>query len=142
MKLYHYGFKRDILEEGLVAFYKHVDTNLINHLIRKSFGECFGRDYCVFFNLDRRDEGNITVSVDSKNLDSNLLYVADQDIANAIYSTWYKDGDYSKLVEQYVSSIVRFEDYNREYSNAEVFYLDDVPVELLNIESVDLDDAV
>lgn len=134
MKLYHYSFKKEILEEGLDAFYKHADTKIINNLICESFGECFGRDFCIFLNLDRRDDGYLTVSVDSENLDSELLYIADQDIANLIYKTWYRGDDCSKLVKEYVSSIMHLKDYNGEYINAEVFYVDDIPAKMLTVE--------
>lgn len=137
MKLYHYSFKKEILEEGLDAFCKHPDTGNINNLIYEQFGDCFGRDFCVFLNLDRRDNGHLTVSVDSENLNSELLYVADQDIADLIYSKWYKEEDCSELVEKYVSSIVKFSEYNGQYKNAEVFYTDDIPANLLSLEFLD-----
>lgn len=139
MKLYHYGFKKEILTEGLDSFCKHPDTGAINELIYESFGECFGRDFCVFLNLDRRDNGYLTVSVDSENLNSELLYIADQDIADSIYRQWYRGNDCSELVKKYVSSIMSFNDYNGEYKNPEVFYSDDIPAEMLSVEYLDED---
>lgn len=137
MKLYHYGFKKEILTEGLNSFCKHPDTAEINNLIHESFGECFGRDVCVFLNLDRRDNGYLTVSVDSEKLDPGLLNVADQDIADRIYSQWYRGNDCSELVNKYVSSIMKLEEYEGQYENPEVFYSDDIPAEILTIEYLD-----
>lgn len=136
MKLYHYGFRKNIIEYGLEAFYKHNHTRIINDLIYKEFQECFGRDYCVFLNLDKRDNGDIIVSVDSQSLNSDLLYVADEDIADAIYSNWYRGKDCFNLVREYVSSIMKLSDYNGEYSNSEVLYLDDIPSDLLKVEYI------
>ena len=138
MKLYHYAFKKEILSEGIEGFHKHNDTKIINNLISNEFnGECFGRDYCIFFNLDKRDDGYLTVSVDSSKLDSNLLFVANQNIANLIYKKWYKGNDTSEAVKEYVSSIKKLSEYNNEYENPEVFYLDDISPDLLHLEEID-----
>ena len=137
MKLYHYGFKKEILTEGLDSFCKHPDTGAINDLIYESFGECFGRDFCIFLNLDRRYDGYLTVSVDSEKLDSELLYIADQDIADSIYRQWYRGNDCSELVKQYVASIMNLAEYEGQYENPEVFYNDDIAVDLLTVEYLD-----
>lgn len=125
------------MTEGLNSYCKHPDTEAINDLIQESFGECFGRDLCIFLNLDRRDDGYLTVSVDSEKLNSDLLYVANQDIANSIYRKWYRGNDCSELIKQYVESIKPFKEYNGEYQNPEVFYTDDIPVEILSVEYID-----
>ena len=135
MKLYHYGFKKEILLEGLDAYYKHPDTKIINNLIFEEFQDFFGRDYCVFLNFDKRDEGNIQVSVESNSLNSELLYVADQDLANLIYKKWYNGQDCEKYIKEYVSSIIPFKDYNNNYNNAEIMYLDSISVNLLTLEA-------
>ena len=134
MKLYHYSFNESILTEGIDAYYKHPDTVAINDLIVEQFGECFGRDYCVFFNIDKRDIGDTIVSVDSSNLDAEQLFIADQELADSIYRNWYRGNDCKELINDYVTSIMKLQDYNGEYENPEVFYTDCVQSELLNAE--------
>ena len=134
MKLYHYSSNENILKEGLDAYYKHPDTVAINDLIINKFGESFGRDYCVFFNLNKIDNGDIIVSVDSSNLDMEQLFVADQDLADAIYLNWYRGNNCDAILDEYFNSIISFKFYNGEYDNPEVFYTDCVSAELLKIE--------
>lgn len=135
MKLYHYGFKKEILSEGLDAYFKHSDTKTINNLIFEEFEDYFGRDYCVFLNFDKRDEGEILVSVDSNNLNKELLYVADQDLANSIYEKWYKGYECKELIKEYVKSIIPFNEYiENTYENAEIMYLDCIDSDLLVLE--------
>lgn len=136
MKLYHYGFKKEILEEGLLGYYKHNDTEEINELIYEQYGELFKRDYCVFFNLKQIDDGELTVSVDSKSLNEDLLFVANQEAANDIYRCIYNGEDYKDSITEYVESIMKLKDYNNEYENPEVFYGDDIPSDLLTLEYI------
>lgn len=137
MRLYHYGLKKSILTEGINSYIKHPDTSIINNLIIEVFGECFNRDICVFFNLERRDEGIVTVSVDSNDLNQELINVADQDLADSIYSEWYRGKDCTDLIRKYVSSIKKLKDYNGEYKNPEIFYEDDIPANLLTLEFIE-----
>lgn len=135
MKLYHYGFKKEILDEGIISYIKHNDTKIINNLISNIYdGECFGRDDCVFLNLDFRDIGEVIVSVDLEKLNSDLLYVANQDIANDIYNQWYRGNNCDSLVKKYVESIKKFKSYSGEYENPEIMYLGDIDSSLLNVE--------
>ena len=136
MKLYHYSNAEAILEEGLRCWYKHTDTDVINDLIYEVCDDYLYRNSCIFFNFDKRDDGDIVVSVNINDLNKDLLYVADQDLADRIYSLYYKGKDCIELVKQYVDSIVKLEDYDNSYENSEVFYIDDVPIELLNIETI------
>lgn len=132
VKLFHYSFKDTIFSEGILANMKHDDTKIINDAISKNHNEkCFGRDYCVFLNFDKRNDGDFVASVDLKDLNHELLYVADQNIANEIYSKFYKGYPVDELSKQYVASIKPFLEYNGEYSNPELFYLDDIPSGLL-----------
>lgn len=132
VKLFHYSFKDAIFSEGILANMKHDDTKIINDAISKNHDkECFGRDHCVFLNFDKRDDGDFVVSVDLKDLNPELLYIADQNIANEIYNKFYKGYPIDELSKQYVASIKPFLEYNDEYSNPELFYLDDIPSELL-----------
>lgn len=137
MKLYHYGLEKTILTEGINSYIKHSDTNIINNLISEVYGKCFNRDVCVFFNLERRDEGIITVSVDSNDLNQELINVADQDLADSIYSEWYRGKDCTDLIRKYVSSIKKLKDYKGEYENPEIFYEDDIPSNLLHLEFIE-----
>ena len=134
MKLYHYTYNENILKEGLDAYYKHPDTIAINDLIINKFGECFGRDYCIFFNLNKVDNGDIIVSVDSSSLDIEQLFVANQDLADDIYRNLYRGNNCDSLIDDYVNSIMVFDNYNGEYENPEVFYTDSIPANLLKIE--------
>lgn len=136
MKLYHYSFTESILEEGLEPFIKHKDTCLINNLIFEQFYDCFGRDYCVFLNQDKRDLGELIVSVDIDDLNNEFIYVANQDLADDIYRAWYKGNNYAEIVKKYVNSIVKFSDYNNEYKNSEIFYTEYIKPELLMIEYI------
>lgn len=137
MKLYHYSFSESILSEGLDACEKHPDTKIINSLIFKRHEDCIDRDYCVFLNFDFRNIGDLVVSVKSEDLNEDLLYVANQDIANQIYSEWYRANNTDSLVDEYVQSIKPFSEYKHEYANAEVMYLGDISPVLLTIESED-----
>lgn len=134
MKLYHYSLEKKILDEGINSFIKHEHTSIINSLINEFSTKCLDRQFCVFFNLDRRDDGAITVSVDSEKLNSDLLYVADQTMADVIFDKYINGKDYSDAVKKYVSSIMNLKDYNGEYDNPEVYYAEDVPAELLSVE--------
>lgn len=134
MKLYHYGFKKEIITEGLNAGLKHKDTEIINDMIYDIYENYFGRDYCIFLNLDKRDEGEILVSVESDKLNQNLLYIANQELANDIYRKCYQGHNCEASIKQYVSSIIPFKDYNNEYDNPELMYLDSIEAELLKVE--------
>ena len=135
IKLYHYSFNDEILSEGILANIKHPDTETINSVISRNHdGECFNRDYCVFFNLDKRDIGDFIVSVNLKDLNKELLYVADQNIANDLYTKWYNGCPVEELAKKYVTSIKPLSEYTNEYANPEILYLGDVPATLLNVE--------
>lgn len=136
MKIYHYSFTKEILESGLDSYIKQAATTEINELIYEIYGDYFGRDVCVFFNFNREDDGEITVSVDTDTLDVDCLYVADQNIANIIYDNWYKGKDCTSYVQEYVSSIVKFSDYKGQYNHSEIFYTNDIPKELLKVEYI------
>ena len=135
MKFYHYAFNQEILSKGLSASIKHQDTETINNLIAAQHdGECFGRDYCVFLNFDNRDIGDFSVSVDSDSLDKDLIFIANQEIANNIYSKWYRGQDTVELTKKYVESIKTFSEYCNDYLNPEIMYLDDISSELISLE--------
>lgn len=134
MKIYHYGFRKEIITEGLDAGIKHEDTQKINDMIYDIYENYFGRDYCVFFNLDRRDEGEILLSVEVNKLNQNLLYIANQELANDIYRNYYKGYNCEDTIKQYVSSIIPFKNYKNEYENPELMYLDSIDAELLKVE--------
>ena len=137
MKIYHYGFKKEIITEGIDAGFKHEDTQAINELIYDIYENYFGRDYCVFFNLDKRDLGDILISVEVEKLDENHLYIADQHLADIIHRQWYRGYSAEDLVneiKEYVSSIMPFKEYNNQYENPELFYLDSIEPHLLKVE--------
>ena len=134
MKLYHYSNNENILKEGLLSYIKHEDTELINYLINLYDDDLYNRNDCLFLTFDKRDLGDIIVSVDIDLLNKDLLFVADQEIANNIFSNYYRGNDVEELVKKYTKSIVSFKDYKREYKNPEILYQNSIPLSFLKIE--------
>lgn len=136
MKLYHYSNNENILKEGLLSYIKHEDTKLINYLISLYDDDLYDRNNCLFLTFDKKDLGDILVSVDTELLNKDLLLVADQEIANDIFSNYYRGNDVEELVKKYTKSIIPFNDYKGEYKNPEILYQDDIPSSFLIIEEV------
>lgn len=137
MKIYHYGFNEKIITEGIDASIKREATEAINELIYDIYENYFGRDCCVFFNFDKRDVGDILFSVEVEELNEKLLYVANQYLADKLYDKWYKgynSEDLAVEIKEYVSSIIPFKEYNNQYENPELFYLDSIEPSLLKVE--------
>lgn len=135
MKLYHYTNDERILKEGILSYIKHDDTLLINELVKKYTDDIYDRDNCVFLSFDKRNEGDIIVSIDVNNLNKDYLYVANQLLANEIFSNFYKGKEDSVLIKNYINSIIPFEQYKGQYEYAELLYQDNIPAIYLKQEN-------
>lgn len=136
MKLYHYTNNKNVLKEGLKSWIKHEDTEIINNLIEKFSDDLYSRDDCIFLSFKKSDLGDIIISVNSESLNKDLLFVANQDLANEIYSNYYYDRNNESIVKNYIKSIVSFKDYNGDYENPEIIYQDSIPLNLLKLEDI------
>lgn len=158
-KLYHYTsfFAKEVIEEeGLRVDYKNDDTLTVNETIDEhrpnNLPPFIDRSRCIFFYMKEMpshdNDYNIAAVVDTKNIDTNKLYVFDFDIADRIwgdiidapYSEEYSGICLSQSAKDYWASMIPYEEYikrseKEKYKKEELLYFENIPKEFVEIRS-------
>lgn len=136
-----------ILREKKISNYYSCDTTEEINQVFLDIYDSNPREYCIYLSKDSEsaDAYDYAFKIDTNKLNKNLLYVGNYNIIDKIYShimsSEKQDREYlSQLVNEYVDTMMSFEEYEKGKDNLSKDYFEEfLYFEEIKVSKSDLD---